>query len=760
MERTPSMSNDKAPAMGISRGMDDDAAEKAAARWRSDEENHRPVVRPSMHGRQQQQQQQLAGATKPPTAPSPRFGGIPPKFADSLQALARHNNLSRQALGALPNPHLLDSPILLPIFAAEPSPTTGITMPPLFHGDLIPRMTGGDCVDKRFKSTPSSLSNPGTLGLEQQIELPEGTQNSVERKPYPPSVPHQAAGDGYHWRKYGQKKIKGSPFPRSYFKCSFNGCPVKKVVEKDRVTGTVKKTVYSGNHTHVPRGPGKVVVATRVEETAAAEAAPVLQLSSGRDSQPNSKDGYKHTRGDVPSSPSGLMSNSSLLLPVEPLECSAGGHEMQTGINLAARVSPLVATPSLGPTPKPSPPSFMTEVPLQSELREVMVQSADVPQTLSVEETVEALHAACEEAERLRDARIANAAKTAAEGAAPAGPEVCAKRGASEAHQVTDFMATGNKKRKSSSIPSRNEAPADEEEDVCAPQPLGALAGRLAEMQSQSCGPDGKEPKLVMWIRTEMDVLEDGYRWRKYGQKIVRNNPFPRSYYKCTRGDCGVRKHVERSGKDTSCVVATYEGVHNHEMPATGSVPASKKSARRIAESALRKSERAAVQASLVESRQAAAVAAAPAPQVTLTPSGLVTPKATVKAPQAALPIAHLPHFDIGSLGEEATGTVLRTLDSNSTPCTSQSKSQFHLDFGFDGRSTEGRNSEHAFTTFPCFGSDLTSPGGLVWDPTGFLATPKSPGNIMLPTPPSSIRPPAGLCLPSVTPMKALSEGL
>jgi hypothetical protein len=55
---------------------------------------------------------------------------------------------------------------------AEPSPTTGITMPPLFHGDLIPRMTGGDCVDKRFKSTPSSLSNPGTLGLEQQVRKP------------------------------------------------------------------------------------------------------------------------------------------------------------------------------------------------------------------------------------------------------------------------------------------------------------------------------------------------------------------------------------------------------------------------------------------------------------------------------------------------------------------------------------------------------------------------------------------------------------
>jgi hypothetical protein len=128
--------NDKAPAMRISRGMDDDAAEKAAARWRSDEENHRPVVRPSMHGRQQQQQQQLAGATKPPTAPSPRFGGIPPKFADSLQALARHNNLSRQALGALPNPHLLDSPILLPIFAVRPTLIVSCLLCPPFSSYL------------------------------------------------------------------------------------------------------------------------------------------------------------------------------------------------------------------------------------------------------------------------------------------------------------------------------------------------------------------------------------------------------------------------------------------------------------------------------------------------------------------------------------------------------------------------------------------------------------------------------------------------
>ncbi|XP_010247293.1 PREDICTED: probable WRKY transcription factor 43 [Nelumbo nucifera] len=71
-------------------------------------------------------------------------------------------------------------------------------------------------------------------------------------------------------------------------------------------------------------------------------------------------------------------------------------------------------------------------------------------------------------------------------------------------------------------------------------------------------------PRLAFQTRSTEDILDDGFRWRKYGQKAVKNSSYPRSYYRCTHHTCNVKKQVQRLSKDTSIVVTTYEGIHNH----------------------------------------------------------------------------------------------------------------------------------------------------------------------------------------------------
>ncbi|KAL0730986.1 hypothetical protein Bca4012_027080 [Brassica carinata] len=80
-----------------------------------------------------------------------------------------------------------------------------------------------------------------------------------------------------------------------------------------------------------------------------------------------------------------------------------------------------------------------------------------------------------------------------------------------------------------------------------------------------------KDPRVILRMETEEDHPDDGYRWRKYGQKIVHGNPNPRSYYKCSHKGCNVKKQVERGADDVKILVTTYDGIHGHTAPATRS---------------------------------------------------------------------------------------------------------------------------------------------------------------------------------------------
>ncbi|KAL9261390.1 putative WRKY transcription factor 69 [Drosera capensis] len=78
------------------------------------------------------------------------------------------------------------------------------------------------------------------------VPIAETSDGSRSRsgEAYPPS-------DSWTWRKYGQKPIKGSPYPRGYYRCSSSkGCPARKQVERSRVDPTILLITYSFDHNH------------------------------------------------------------------------------------------------------------------------------------------------------------------------------------------------------------------------------------------------------------------------------------------------------------------------------------------------------------------------------------------------------------------------------------------------------------------------------------------------------------------------------
>ncbi|PWA80815.1 WRKY domain, Leucine-rich repeat domain, L domain-like protein [Artemisia annua] len=60
-------------------------------------------------------------------------------------------------------------------------------------------------------------------------------------------------------------------------------------------------------------------------------------------------------------------------------------------------------------------------------------------------------------------------------------------------------------------------------------------------------------------------ALDDGYTWRKYGQKEILNAKYPRAYYRCSFGSthgCCAKKNVQRSTEDPSVFEVMYIGYH------------------------------------------------------------------------------------------------------------------------------------------------------------------------------------------------------
>ncbi|KAL7002448.1 WRKY transcription factor [Sarracenia purpurea var. burkii] len=112
-------------------------------------------------------------------------------------------------------------------------------------------------------SVSGAKSLPGTSTARTPSSRLKRRKNQMRRVCEVPA--ESLSSDTWSWRKYGQKPIKGSPYPRGYYRCSTSrGCLARKQMERSRTDPGIFVVTYTGDHNHpVPAQRNSLAGSTR-----------------------------------------------------------------------------------------------------------------------------------------------------------------------------------------------------------------------------------------------------------------------------------------------------------------------------------------------------------------------------------------------------------------------------------------------------------------------------------------------------------------
>ncbi|XP_023635089.1 probable WRKY transcription factor 29 [Capsella rubella] len=137
--------------------------------------------------------------------------------------------------------------------------------------------------DKKQRTHGCLLSNGSRVD---HIRIPE-SKSKKSKKNQQKRVVEQVKeenllSDAWAWRKYGQKPIKGSPYPRSYYRCSSSkGCLARKQVERNPQNPDKFTITYTNEHNHeLPTRRNSLAGSTRAKSS---QTKPTITKKSGKE---------------------------------------------------------------------------------------------------------------------------------------------------------------------------------------------------------------------------------------------------------------------------------------------------------------------------------------------------------------------------------------------------------------------------------------------------------------------------------------------
>ncbi|CAL9234982.1 unnamed protein product [Arabidopsis halleri] len=132
-----------------------------------------------------------------------------------------------------------------------------------FHLVGVPSSTDQNSLHSKRKCPMKGDEHGGLkCGSSSRCHCTKKRKHRVRRSIRVPAISNKVADippDDYSWRKYGQKPIKGSPYPRGYYKCSsMRGCPARKHVERCLEDPAMLIVTYEAEHNH-PKLPSQAI---------------------------------------------------------------------------------------------------------------------------------------------------------------------------------------------------------------------------------------------------------------------------------------------------------------------------------------------------------------------------------------------------------------------------------------------------------------------------------------------------------------------